>query len=137
MKYAERIRVARLQLVADALGTAAVLKFWNGPVPSSCEAADPLGSPVAEIDLPPIPLTRIDGSVLSLTEPWVGYGNRHSGKGTLVRCFRIYNGQGECVIQGDCTAPEDGGDLVLDPPTAREGQKISIGAFVIKELGET
>jgi hypothetical protein len=136
MRYAERICNEWLDVIDEAFGRGSVFKLFSGEPPHNCEAADPPdGKCIAEGELPLQVFRRADGARIELTEPWHFYANKAAGRGTLARSFRIYNSLHECVLQGSVSAPEDGGDLILDGQQVAAGQKISIMEFTLRSLG--
>jgi hypothetical protein len=73
-QYSEKMRNERLNVVASALGPAAIMRIYSGDVPSSCDAANPPGE-LVEIELPRRPFLAANGAKLMI--------NR--GQGSLMR----------------------------------------------------
>jgi hypothetical protein len=110
------------QALIDALGEAAVFKLLAGETPANCEADDPPGAVLVELELEPEPFEKSDGN---LTAHLIGKGTEAAGRGKLARCFRFYNEDGVCIVQGSvCCAGEDG-DLKMDNPSIAAGQKFA------------
>jgi hypothetical protein len=131
VKYSEKIRNERLNVVASALGPAAVMKIFSGECPSSCDAANPSGE-IAEIELPRRPFLAPQGAKLMISEPWTGFAH---ADGTA-KSFRVFDYLGECHIQGTITKSGGLGDLQLDTDEIHNGQKVAIGAMTLIEFGD-
>lgn len=131
MKYSDKIRNERLNVVASALGPAAVMRIYSGAVPSSCDAANPSGE-LVEIELPRRPFLAPQGAKLMISEPWSGFAH---ADGTA-KSFRVFDYLGECHIQGTITKRGGLGDLQLDTDEIHNGQKVAIGAMTLIEFGD-
>jgi hypothetical protein len=131
VKYSEKIRNERLNVVASALGPAAIMRIYSGDVPSSCDAANPSGE-LVEIELPRRPFHAPQGAKLMISEPW--YGSAHADG--IAKSFRIFDYLGECHISGTISKAGGEGDLQLDSDEIHAGQRISISAMTLIEFGD-
>jgi hypothetical protein len=128
VRFAERVERANFQNITDALGEAATLKLLSGDLPPCCED-DISGTTLVKIELSqPFKITN---NKLTLAEPLLGKGAPNCGRGKLVRSFRFYNQENECVLQGTVTPPDDFGDMTLDNPSITAGQNVFVGSFVL------
>jgi hypothetical protein len=133
VQYSERIRTAQMEQIVLALGPAAVMKIFSGDVPSSCDAADPVGE-ICELELPRRPFLTPDGGKIMIAEPWVG--EAHASDKSTAKSFRVYDYMGEVHIQGTVSKNGEDGDLQLDTTRILKGQRLSIGAFTIESRND-
>jgi hypothetical protein len=131
MKYSEKIRNARLNVVTDTIGPAAILRIYSGPVPSSCDAANPSGL-LVEIELPHRPFNLADGAKLMISEPWSGWAHADG----IAKSFRLSDYMGAPHVQGTISKTGGGGDMELDIIDIHAGQKVVIGAMTLVEFGD-
>jgi hypothetical protein len=130
-QFSEKIKNERLNVVASALGPAAIMRIYTGPVPSSCEAVNPSGE-IVELELPRRPFLAPNGAKLMIAEPWVGFAH---ADGTA-KSWRVFDYLGETHMQGSVSKRGEGGDIELDTTEIHAGQKCVIGAFTLAAVDE-
>jgi hypothetical protein len=138
MRYSEELRNARLNRIAQIIGSGAKMRLFADPPANTCASADPQ-TLLAVLDLPEKPFQpAAGGRLMSSAEPWRGFGVRQRrGKdeddGTIATSFRIYDLTGQCRVQGDVGEGE-WADLILSDCMIHASQPINITSFRIVEL---
>lgn len=99
---------------------APTLKIFSGAEPVNVAAADPSGT-LATMTLPATSLTTSSGAT-AIAGTW---SVAASAAGTAAS-FRIYDGSGACVLQGNTTS-----DLVLNNTNLASGQTVTVTSFSI------
>jgi hypothetical protein len=128
LQFSEKIRNEPLNVVAWALGPAAVMKIYSGECPSSCAAANPSGE-LVEIELPRRPFIAPNSTKMMIAEPWSGFAHADG----VVRSFRVFDYLGEPHLQGSISKLGEGGDMQLETVEVHAGQKVAIGSFSLFE----
>lgn len=121
VQFSEAVRNAMLDAYESTIGTGATLKIFSGPLNASCAAADPTGL-LCTIAFPSDWMAAAAGGVKSLNA-----GSNNASASGVAISYRWYNSaQTVCHEQGTVSAPNGGGDLILDNATLVAGNLISI-----------
>jgi hypothetical protein len=117
------VRNARLDSFETAVGTAPVLKIFDGTKPANCAAAD-AGTEVFSGSLPSDWLAAASGGTKALAGTWSGTA---TGTGTA-DYYRIYaTGGTVCHEQGNVAA--SGADMNVSNVNFATGQPFSVTAY--------
>jgi hypothetical protein len=116
-----------LDAIETTIGTAAVLKIFDGTLPANCAAADD-GNVLASITLASDWAAAASGGAKAWSgTPVTDASADASGDATY---FRLYASDGTtCHEQGTVTATGGGGDVTLDSITLTATQSFSITAW--------
>jgi hypothetical protein len=119
MQYSTAIRNARADIVTQTIGASARLELFSGPIPRSCEEADPK-SLIVTIALPSPFLTKAKDGMKQKVGDWHGTA---TAAGTP-SFYRFSNSKG-CAVQGPVS------ELRIDKRMLTEGEEVHILGFRI------
>jgi hypothetical protein len=127
LQYSGSLRTNQAAQIVATIGTGGLLKIFSGPEPANTAAADPSGL-LCQISLPSSFLTAGSPSAgqTALNGTWSGTGTSTAGSGTTAASFRMYDTNGVCHLQGNCST-----DLVLNNSSIAFQQAVSITGFTI------
>ena len=125
INYSVAVRNARLDAIETAIGTAPLLRIFNGAKPTA--AADAAtGTLLVEISLPSDWLSAASGGVKSKAGTWSAIAAATGTAGY----FRILDTAGTaCGIQGTVTATGGGGDMTIDSAAIALGGTVTVSTF--------
>ena len=126
------VRNAVLDAIEAAIGTSAVLKIWDGAMPSTPDDAD-VGVELASMSLSSDWMAAASGGSKSKSGTWQDASASVSG---TAQYFRIYASDGTtCGLQGTVTATGGGGDIALSSTSITAGQAVEVTAFTLTAAG--
>lgn len=130
VQYSATVRDAKNDAVETAIGTAPLLRVYNGTPPANCAAALSGNTLLAEGALPSDWMSNSSAGVKAKTGAWSLTGQSGAGAGTAGTFYRIYNSAGStCHEQGTFTATGGGGDMTIDNNSIANGQSITVNTF--------
>lgn len=128
LQYAVSIRTAQVTAIETDVGTAPILRVYNGTAPATVATALSGNTLLAEGTLPSDWATESSG-VLSKSGTWTLTGQSGAGSGTAGTFFRIYASDGTTAkIQGTFGAA---GEMVPDNNSIANGQSVTVSSFAI------
>ena len=123
------VRNARLDAEETAIGTAPVIKFFEGAQPANCAAAD-AGSAVATGTLPSDWMAAASGGSKAKAGTWQLAGAAYASTGKNVGHYRIYASDGTtCHEQGSVTVTGGGGDMTVDNVSVAHNQVVTVSGY--------
>lgn len=130
VQYSAAVRDAKNDAVETTIGTAPLLRVYNGTPPANCAAALSGNTLLAEGALPSDWMSASSGGVKAKTGSWTLTGQSGAGSGTAGTFYRIYNSAGSvCHEQGTFTATAGGGDMTIDNNSIANGQSITVNTY--------
>ncbi len=122
---------AALDSIETAIGTAPLLRIFDGAMPTTCAAAD-VGVKLAEMTLPSDWMAAASGATKAKSGTWSDASANASG---TAQYWRIYESTGvTCHLMGTVTATGAGGDLTLDDISISSSQVVTVATFTITAL---
>lgn len=130
LQYSVTVRNARLDAVETAIGTSAVLKFYDlsAGAPADCAAAIS-GTILATLNLPSDWMAAASSGSKGLAGTWQDTSADATGTADFFRVFD--SGGSTCHIQGTVTASGGGGDMTLDNTSIASGQQVTVTGFTL------
>jgi hypothetical protein len=130
IQFAVATRNARLNAVETEIGASPILKIRTGAAPSDCAAADS-GDCLATMTLPADYMLDAAAGVKAKSGTWQDLLADAAG---VAGHFRIYDSGGVvCHIQGSCSLPGAGGDMVLINTNIAINQPITVDTFTLTD----
>ena len=128
LHYSTTLRNAQLDAKETTIGTAPLLRIYDGSVPANCAAS--ATTLLAEGTLPSDWLANASSGAKSKSGTWTLTGQSGAGAGTNGTYYRIYDSGGStCHEQGSVTATGGGGDMTLDNVNIANGQTVTISSY--------
>lgn len=132
ISYSATVKNAALDSKETTIGTAPLLRVYNGAAPANADAALSGNTLLAEGALPSDWLAAASGGAKAKAGTWTLTGQSGAGAGTAGTFFRIYNSAGStCHMQGTFTATGGGGDMTIDNNSIANAQSITVNTFTI------
>jgi len=129
MQYAVSIRDSQNDAIETDVGTAPILRIYNGTAPANVATALSGNTLLAEGALPSDWLAASASGVKAKNGTWTLTGQTGAGTGTAGTFFRIYASNGTTAkIQGTFGVS---GEMVPDNNSIANGQAVSIASFSI------
>lgn len=125
-QYGLGLRCYKLNSINKKLGSAAVLRIFSGAEPENCQCIDPAGL-LVWINLPTPPFKDAVNGTISLNGLWAA----NAGDAGEAQSFRIYDSEGICEMQGNCST-----DLIVNNNNIKPGQLVVVSSFNITEGNE-
>lgn len=130
VQYSVAVRNAQLDAKETTIGTAPLLRIYNGTKPSTCATALSGNTLLAEGALPSDWLSAASSGVKSKSGTWTLTGQSGASTGTAGTFYRIYDSTGTtCHEQGTVTATGGGGDMTLDNNSIANGQTVTVSSY--------
>ena len=121
---------AKLDAWESTIGTAPLLRLYNGTAPTNADAALSGNTVLAEGALPSDWMSNASAGVKAKAGVWTLTGQAGAGAGTAATFYRIFNSAGTvCHEQGTVTASGGGGDMTLDNNSIANGQTVTVNTF--------
>jgi hypothetical protein len=122
------VRNARLDAIETAIGTAAVMKIFDGSLPANCGAAD-AGDVLATLTLPSDWLAAASSGSKAKSGTWEDASADDTG---TAQYFRIYASDGTtCHLQG--TVGVGSGDLQVNTTSFVAAGAVTITSFSLTD----
>lgn len=132
LQYAASIRNAQLDALETDVGTAPILRVYNGTPPANVAAALSGNTLLAEGTLPSDWMAAASAGAKAKSGTWTLTGQTGASTGTAGTFFRIYASDGTTAkVQGTFTASGGGGDMTADNNSIADGQSVSVSTFTI------
>lgn len=132
ISYSATVKNAALDSKETTIGTAPLLRIYNGTAPATADAALSGNTLLAVGTLPSDWMASASGGTKAKTGTWTLTGQAGAGAGTAGTFFRIYDSAGtNCHMQGTVTATGSGGDMTLDNNSIANAQSITVNTFTI------
>ena len=129
LKLSTTVRNAQLDALETAIGTAPILRVYNGTAPASAGTALSGNALLAEGTLPSDWLAAAASGAKSKAGTWTLTGQSGAGSGTAGTFYRIYASDGTtCHVQGTFGA---GADMVPDNNNIADTQTVTISTYSI------
>lgn len=128
--YSATVKNAKLDAWESTIGTAPLLRLYNGTAPANADAALSGNTVLAEGALPSDWMSNASAGVKAKAGVWTLTGQAGAGAGTAATFYRIFNSAGTvCHEQGTVTASGGGGDMTLDNNSIANGQTVTVNTF--------
>jgi hypothetical protein len=128
LHYSTAVRNAQLDAKETTIGTAPLLRLYDGSIPANCAAA--ATTLLAEGTLPSDWLANASAGAKSKSGSWTMTGQSGAGTGTVATYYRIYDSGGTtCHEQGSVTGTGSGGDMTLDNTTVANAQVVTVSSY--------
>lgn len=133
-QISESVKNARLNAIETIIGTAPLLRIYDGSLPADC-ASPASGNLLVEITLPSDWLQAADGGSIVGNTSWVGTADATiPAGGYTATYFRIYTSAGvDCHIQGSVSQTGFGGDLTFEDILFLPSQDVVVATFALSE----
>lgn len=132
LQYSAAVRNAQLDAEETTVGTAPIMRIYNGTEPATCATALSGNTLLAEGTLPSDWQANASAGSKAKSGTWTLTGQSGAGAGTAGTFFRIYDSTATtCHLQGTVTASGGGGDLTLDNNSIANGQTITVSTFTL------
>ena len=129
MQYAAAIRDAQNDAIETNVGTAPILRVYNGTPPANVAASLSGNTLLAEGTLPSDWMGASSAGVKAKAGTWTLTGQSGASTGTAGTFFRIYASDGTTAkIQGTFGAS---GEMVPDNNSIANGQTVTVSTFSI------
>lgn len=129
MQYSSDIRDAQNNAVESTVGTAPILRIYNGTAPANVAAALSGNTLLAQGTLPSDWMAASSGGVVAKTGTWTLTGQSGASTGTAGTFFRIFESTGTTAkIQGTFGV---GQEMVPDNNSIANAQTVTISTFSI------
>lgn len=129
MQLSTGVRNAMLDSIETTVGTAPILRLYNGSVPANCAASES-GTLLAEGTLPSDWANAASGGTKTKNGTYTLTGQSGAGTGTVATHYRLYASDGTtCHEQGTITATSGGGDMEMDNTSVANAQTVSVTTF--------
>lgn len=92
-------RISQVGAILTAPGGIPILKIFASDPPLTCDSDDP-DNLLCTIDLPSLPLASSNGVATKIGD-WLGVASQAG----LAQCFRLYDSELTCHLQGFCSEP--------------------------------
>jgi hypothetical protein len=126
------VRDARANATQTAIGTAPLLRIYDGSLPADCATAAS-GTLLAECTLPSTWLTTSSGGAGQVAKSGSWGDNAANATGNA-GYYRIYNAAGStCHLQGTVTATGGGGDMTVDNVAFATNQVFTVTAYTLTD----
>lgn len=130
VQYSAAVRDAKNDAAETTIGTAPILRVYNGTLPANTAAALSGNTLLAQGTLPSDWMGNSASGVKAKTGAWTLTGQSGAGAGTAGTFYRIYNsGDTVCHEQGTFTATGGGGDMTIDNNNIANGQSITVNTY--------
>ncbi|MFA5712250.1 hypothetical protein [Mycolicibacterium sp.] len=128
--FADDVRNGLLDAIETAIGTAPILRLYNGTPPAHEGAALAGNTLLAEGALPSDWMAAASGGAKAKTGTWTLTGQTGAGAGTDATFGRIYAADGTtCKYQGTAGETADAPDLVLNNKNIADGQTVTVSTW--------
>lgn len=134
LQYSTTVRNAKLDAIESTVGTAPLLRIYNGTKPSTPATALSSNTLLAEGTLPSDWMGNASSGSKALAGTWTLTGQTGASTGTAGTFFRVYASDGTtCHMQGTVTASGGGGDMTLNNNSIANGQTVSVSSFTLSD----
>ena len=128
--YSDTVNNARLDAYETAIGTAPLLRIYNGTAPANAIAALSGNTLLAVGTLPSDWMANAAAHVKAKTGTWSLTGQSGAAAGTPGTFYRVYDSAGtNCHEQGSFGATGSGSDMVIDNNSIANAQAITVNTF--------
>lgn len=132
MFLSDAVRNAEMDAIETAIGTAPILRLYNGTAPANETAALSGNTLLAEGTLPSDYLGAASGGVKSKSGTWTVTGQSGAGAGVDATFYRIYASDGTtCHLQGTAGETADTPEMVLDNKNIANAQVVTVSAYTL------
>ena len=132
LKFSASLRNARGDAIATAVGSAGVLRVYDGTRPATVATAVTTQVLLAELTCGSPFAPAATGGVLTANSITQDASANNSGTATW---FRLFTSGGTAVVDGDVTATGGGGDMTLNTVSIVSGGPVSVTSAVFTEGG--
>lgn len=132
MFESDTVRNARIDAVETAIGTAPIVRVYNGTAPADETTALSGNTLLAQGTLPSDWLAAAVAGVKSKSGAWTLTGQAGAGAGTAGTFLRIFDSTGTTShMQMTFTATGGGGEATIDNNSIANAQSITINTFTL------
>lgn len=132
LKYATSIRNAQLDAIETDVGTAPILRIYDGSVPANAAASLGSSTLLAQGTLPSDWAAAASSGSKAKSGTWTVTGQSGAGTGTTGTFFRVYASDGTTPkIQGTFSVTGGGGDMTADNANIANAQVVTVNTFSI------
>lgn len=133
-QWSVAVRNAKLDAIETTVGTAPILRIYNGTKPATPATALSGNTLLAEGTLPSDWLGAASSGVKSKAGAWTLTGQVGASTGTVGTFWRLYNSDGTtCSGQGAFSVTGGGGSITADNASIANAQVITVNTFAITE----
>lgn len=130
VKYSATVRNAQLEAKETAIGTAPILRVYNGSLPANCAATIGASTLLGEGTLPSDWAAAASGGAKAKSGTWTITGQSGASTGTAMTYYRIWDSAGTtCHEQGSITVTGGGGDMTVDNTSIANAQVMTVNTF--------
>lgn len=134
IQYSTAVRNAKLDAVETIVGTAPIMRLYNGTKPATPATALSGNTLLAEGSLPSDWAGAASAGSKAKSGTWTLTGQSGAGAGTAATFGRIYRSDGTtCDVQFTVTATGGGGDMTLDNNNIANAQVLTVNTFTISD----
>lgn len=131
IQYSTILRNARLDVIETTIGTAPLLRIYDGTPPANPGTALSGNNLLAECTLPSDWMAAASGGSKAKSGTWEDTSANATGTASF---FRIYDSGGTtCHEQGTVTATGGGGDMTVDNTSFAAGQAFTVTGYTKTE----
>lgn len=127
LQYDVALRNAKLDAIETEIGPSPILMIRSGPKPANCAAADS-GTVLATLNLPADWMAAASGGVKTKSGTWEDLAADATG---TAGHFRIYDGFGDCRLQGSYGIIDT--DMIGNSTDFTAGQTVTVNTFTIRD----
>jgi hypothetical protein len=132
IQYSVAVRNAQLDAIETTVGTAPLLRIYNGTKPATCATALSGNTLLAEGTLPSDWAAAASSGAKAKSGTWTLTGQSGASTGTTGTFWRLYNSDGTtCSGQGVFSVTGGGGDITADNASIANAQVITVSTFTI------
>jgi len=130
LQYSVAVRNAQLDAWEATIGTAPIMRFYDGVNPVDC-ASVPTANEIANGSLPlDWSNAASAGAKTILGGPFTVTGLPAASTGTAILAYRLYNSAGTvCHEQGTVTVTGSGGDMTMDNVSIADTQTMNVNVL--------
>lgn len=125
-QYSTAVQAAKLDAIESTVGTAPIMRLYNGTIPATAATALSGNTVLAQGTLPSDWLAAASSNTKEKTGTWTLTGQSGAGSGTAATWYAIFNSADTTRhIQGPIS------ELGLDNTNVASGQNVTINTLVI------
>jgi hypothetical protein len=134
LTLSDAVRNARLDAIETTIGTAPILRVYNGTMPADETTALSGNTLLAEGTLPSDWAAAASGGAKAKSGTWTLTGQSGAGAGVDGTFFRLYRSNGTtCDVQGTFGETADTPDMVADNKNIANAQVVTVSTFTLTD----
>lgn len=130
LQYSAAVRNAQLDTWESTIGTAPIMRIYNGTAPATVATALSGNTLLAEGTLPSDWMAAASAGAKAKSGTWTLTGQSGASTGTVGTFYRIYASDGTTPHeQGVFSVTGGGGDVTADNASIANGQTLTVSTF--------